>query len=70
MARVVDLVTQEAGDDKSLIPRIPPNTAITYFDVLPEMIGYVLGNRCVVTAAMEHAIRKLCSQQQRYICVA
>jgi len=45
VARVIELVTQEAGEEKALIPKVPNNNAITYFDVMPEMIGYVLGNR-------------------------
>jgi hypothetical protein len=44
--KLKDVVKEEVAEDPKLEPRVAA-TAITYFDVLPEMIGYVLGSKYV-----------------------
>jgi hypothetical protein len=43
--RLMDIIKDEITEDPKLTPHVSP-TAVTYFDVMPEMIGYVLGSRC------------------------
>jgi hypothetical protein len=40
VAKVLEIL----GDSEDSRPRMPKQ-AFTYFDVLPEMVGYVLGTR-------------------------
>ncbi|KAJ9524986.1 hypothetical protein QJQ45_005910 [Haematococcus lacustris] len=48
--RVLELLRVDT--DKDYTPRMPPH-ATTFFDVLPEMVGYVLGARGVTVKAIK-----------------
>lgn len=42
----MEIIKDETSADTKLAPRVAP-TAVTYFDVMPQMIGYILGSKWV-----------------------